>query len=85
MKIKMNDKLPENRAMFERSAYVVVELGMGGKLYLRESITSHGLDKVRILPNGRIDLHTINEGARLIMNMVARREFMEDNEKKTQK
>ncbi len=82
MKIKMNDNLPENRTMFERNAYVVVELGIGGKLHLRESITNHGLDKVRTLPNGRIDLHSINEGARLIMNMAARREFMEDNEKK---
>lgn len=85
MKFDMNDNLPENREMFERNAYVVAELGINGKLHLRASMTNHGLDKVRTLPNGRIDLHTINECARVIMNMAARREFMEDNEKKEQK
>lgn len=85
MKIERNDDVPENRAMFERNAYVVVELGIGGKLHLRESMTNHGLDKVRTLPNGRIDLHSINESARVIMNMAACREFMEGNEKTKQK
>jgi len=84
MKFEINDNLPENREMFERNAYVVLELAINGKLHLRESITNHGLDKVRTLPNGRIDLHTINEGARVIMNMAARREFMEDDEKEKQ-
>lgn len=78
----MNDNLPETREIFERNAYVVVELGINGKLHLARSITDHGLDKVRTLPNGRIDLHTINEGARVIMNMASRRELMEGNEKK---
>lgn len=85
MKFEINDNLPEDRSMFERNAYVVLELAMSGKLHLRESITNHGLDKVRTLPNGRLDLHSINEGARVIMNMVARRDFMEqDDEKKQQ-
>lgn len=82
MKFEMNDSLPENREMFERNAYVVVEMGINGRLHFAQSVTEHGLDKVRILPNGRIDLHTINEGARVIMNMAARRDFMEDLEKK---
>ncbi len=81
MKFERNDNLPEDRAMLERNAYVVVELGIGGNLYFRESITNHGLDKVRTLPNGRIDLHSINEGARAIMNMASRRDFMEQEDK----
>jgi hypothetical protein len=82
MKFEMNDSLPENRETFERNAYVVVEMGINGRLHFAQSVTEHGLDKVRTLPNGRIDLHTINEGARVIMNMTARRDFMEDLEKK---
>jgi|GEM_PF-5058410 len=85
MKFEINDNLPEDRSMFERNAYVVLELGMSGKLHLRESITNHGLDKVRTLPNGRIDLHSINEGARVIMNMATRRDFMEQDDEKKQR
>jgi len=80
MKIEHNENLPENRLMFEHHAYMVAELGINSRLYLTESSANHGLDKVRKLPNGRIDLHTINEGARSMMNLVAGMEQLNPNE-----
>lgn len=71
MKIEYNDNLPESRGIYERRIYAVIEMGLNRTLHLRESINNHGLDKIRQLPNGRVDLHTINEITRTIMSMVA--------------
>lgn len=85
MKIEPNENLPESRIMFEHHAYMVMEMGINGTLHLTERSANHGLDKVRKLPNGRIDLHTINEGARSIMNMIALEGKMKQDEKDEKK
>lgn len=77
MKFEDNDNLPDSRMMLEHNAYVAVEMATNSKLHFSENARNHGLDKVRTLPNGRIDLHTINEGARTIMNMVSLPNFLE--------
>lgn len=70
---KMTDmKTPRNRLEFERNFNLLKEQGYQGKMHFMQG-TSHVMDslnKVKILPNGRIDLLTINEGARLQANMM---------------
>ncbi|WP_433863826.1 hypothetical protein [Sphingobacterium thalpophilum] len=82
MKLEANENLPENRLMFEHNLYLVVEMAMNSRLHFSKRAQNHGLDKVRRLPNGRLDLHTINESARVIMNMFSRQDSIDLNEKK---
>lgn len=60
-------------------------MGINGTLRLTERSANHGLDKIRKLPNGRIDLNTVNEGARSIMNVIALEERMKPNEEKNKR
>ncbi|MBE0369667.1 AVAST type 1 anti-phage system protein Avs1c [Pseudoalteromonas aurantia] len=70
---KMTDmKTPRNRLEFERNFNLLKEQGYQGKMHFMQG-TSHVIDslnKVKMLPNGRIDLLTINESARLQANMM---------------
>lgn len=80
MKIEDAKNLPDHRTLFEHHLYLVNELNRLGRLRLRKGMENPGIDKVRSLPNGRIDLHTINEGARIMMNICANMEEMDDIE-----
>ncbi|WP_281560651.1 AVAST type 1 anti-phage system protein Avs1c [Thalassomonas sp. RHCl1] len=68
---KMTDmKTPRNRLEFERNFNLLREQAYQGKLHFVQG-TMHVVDslkKVQKLPNGRIDLLTINESARLQAN-----------------
>jgi hypothetical protein len=70
---KMTDmKTPRNRLEFERNFNLLAEQANQGKMQFGPG-ARHGLDsikKVQKLPNGRIDLLTINESARLQANMM---------------
>lgn len=81
MKIKINENTPESREMFEHNIHLVIEMGRNGTLHLTESFEYSGLDKIRELPNHRVDLLTVNEMARTIMNMAANKEEMLPHEK----
>lgn len=70
MEIKINENTPESRLMFEHHIHLVSEVTNKGNLILKKGMKNHGLDKVRNLPNGRVDMLTINEGARSIINMI---------------
>ena len=70
---KMTDmKTPRNRLEFERNFNLLAEKMYQGKMHFGHNV-AHGVDslrKIQKLPNGRIDLLTINESARLQANMM---------------
>jgi len=61
---------PETRAEFERRFHLLSVQLKRGLLHLPYNAPS-GLEKVRLLPNGRIDFLSVNEFARLQANMTA--------------
>lgn len=66
---------PATRADFEERMQIVREQLMQGKLLFNRGLRGpESLLKVRLLPNRRIDLMSINESARLQGNMA--RQFM---------
>jgi hypothetical protein len=70
---KMTDmKKPRNRLEFERNFNLLAENMYQGKVHFGQNVP-HVIDsikKIKNLPNGRIDLLTINESARLQANMM---------------
>jgi hypothetical protein len=60
-----------SRYEFERNFNILAELLLDGRMnFSHQSIRSvENLKKIRKLPNGRIDLNTINELARTVANM----------------
>ena len=80
---------PYNRREFERNFHITAELMKEGKMHFSDKVTgtTDGLLKVRYLPNGRIDFLSVNEMARLHVNMTANfssdmlfKEFEEKND-----
>ncbi len=65
-------KTPRNRLEFERNFNLFAEKMYQGKVRFGQNVP-HAIDsikKIKKLPNGRIDLLTINESARLQANMM---------------
>jgi len=60
---------PTTRAEFERRFHLLREQISKGKFFIARGLTV-GIDKVRFLPNGRIDFLSVNESARLNANMM---------------
>lgn len=73
--IMQDMKTPSTRAEFERNFHLLHHRMVQGKFFVANGIQL-GLEKVRYLPNGRIDLLSIDERARLNANMSA--QFEED-------
>ena len=61
---------PMTRAEFERRFHLLLEQIRTGKFHVARGIPL-GIEKVRYLPNGRIDFLSVNESARLNANMMA--------------
>jgi hypothetical protein len=59
---------PTTRAEFERHFNILREQICKGKYHIAHGMET-GLEKVRYLPNGRIDFLSVNESARLQANM----------------
>jgi hypothetical protein len=70
---KSRQEFLSSREDFERNFCILEELLRNGRMSFTEgSMKSvEGLQKVRKLPNGRIDFHTVNEMARLSANSAA--------------
>ena len=60
---------PATRAEFERRFHLLRERIRQGKFHVAKGMT-RGIEKVRFLPNGRIDFLSVNESARLQANMI---------------
>ena len=61
---------PMTRAEFERRFHLLRERICQGKFHIFQGMKP-GIEKVRYLPNGRIDFLSVNESARLNANMMA--------------
>jgi hypothetical protein len=61
---------PTTRAEFERRFHLLREQIRKGKFFVARGMTA-GIDKVRFLPNRRIDFLSVNESARLQANMMS--------------
>lgn len=60
-----------NRTDFERNAFLLSEMIIQKKLQMNISMKGNtGLEKVRIVPNGRININTIDERVRSMMHMM---------------
>lgn len=63
-------KTPSTRAEFERRFHLLNEQIKQEKIHFSASVV-HGIDgiqKVRLLPNGRIDFLSVNESVRCLVN-----------------
>lgn len=67
-----NSEFLYSRVDFERNANIFAELLIEGRMKFANNLqkTINSILRVRKLPNGRIDLNTINELARVSMNSV---------------
>ena len=65
-----NMQTPMTRAEFERNFYLLRERMRQGKFFVARGIPMT-IEKIRYLPNGRIDLLTIDESARSQANMMS--------------
>lgn len=65
-------KTPQTRAEFERRLHLLREQLRQGKMYYSSSVVRSidGLQRVRMLPNGRIDFLSVDESTRLQANMM---------------
>lgn len=61
---------PTTRADFERRFHLLLESMRRGTYHVSHGMTG-GIEKVRFLPNGRIDFLSVNESARLQANSIA--------------
>ncbi|HWO26323.1 MAG TPA: AVAST type 1 anti-phage system protein Avs1c [Kofleriaceae bacterium] len=62
---------PFSRESFERNLFILREIMMNGRLFHLRGLPMEGLLRVRELPNGRIDLLSVDELTRLKANMMA--------------
>lgn len=63
---------PQTRDEFERRLYLLRERLRQGKMFFSSSVVRglDGLQRVRVLPNGRIDFLSVDESTRLQANMM---------------
>lgn len=66
---------PKSRSDFEHHFFLLAERINQDKLRLARGIRTDGLRRVRKLPNGRLDLLSIDEMTRLMANMCAQPPF----------
>lgn len=76
-------KTPDTREEFEHNFHFVQEQISREKFNVVRGVET-GLERVRLLPNGRIDLLSINETARVTANTMATfagrfKEFMQED------
>lgn len=69
---------PQTRDEFERRLYLLRERLRQGKMFFSSNVVRHldGLQRVRVLPNGRIDFLSVDESTRLQANMMV--QFQEE-------
>lgn len=63
-------KTPDTREEFEMNFHFVQEQVNRGKFNVMRGVET-GLEQMRVLPNGRIDLLSIDESARVTANTMA--------------
>jgi hypothetical protein len=73
MKIEPMQNVPTSREELERNLFLLGEKIKDGKFIVGPTLshTIDGLQRLRKLPNGRVDLLTLDEMTRLNANMIA--------------
>jgi len=73
---------PQTRAEFERRFFLFRESLRHGKVHFNRGLerTIDGILRVRNLPNGRIDFLSVDESARLQVNMMSQFQGLEFEE-----
>ncbi len=61
---------PKTRSEFELRFHYLQNIMKQGKYHVGSNVSMEGIFNVRKLPNGRIDLLSVNEQARLQANMM---------------
>lgn len=61
---------PMTRAEFEHRFHLLRERIQHGEMHFADTNMTLGIQKIRYLPNGRIDFLSVNESARLQANMM---------------
>jgi hypothetical protein len=62
---------PNSREEFEHNLFLLGEIINMGKMRIAPGISTDGLVRIRKLPNGRVDLLSIDEATRLKANIFA--------------
>jgi hypothetical protein len=65
-------KIPDTRGEFERNFHLLHRKMEQGQMHFSANVihTLEGLQKIRVLPNGRIDFLSVDESARVSANMM---------------
>jgi len=71
MKIRPIRNIAKTRREFERDFHILAEHMRSGKLRFVRGVSTEGLEKVRYLPNRRINFLSVNESARSTANSLA--------------
>jgi hypothetical protein len=73
MTIKVNPmrSTPRTRSQFERNLNILTEAMRQERFFMPTHMPTEGLRRARRLPNGRIDLTSIDESVRLMANTMA--------------
>lgn len=73
MKIERMRSIPTSRGEMERNLFLLEEKMKSGKFFIAQGMTHtiDGLRRLRNLPNGRVDLLSLDEMTRLSANMMA--------------
>jgi hypothetical protein len=81
IKVTHMRSVPTTRGEFERNLHILRELIEQRRLHFHADISFESFLRARLLPNGRIDLTSIDESLRLHANMSANMdEFSTPNE-----
>lgn len=72
--------MPNSRKEFEHNMHLLKERAEKGQIHLTNSSmrSIKGIMNVRYAPNQRVNLHTINEMARLMANMVTQMNYKKE-------
>lgn len=62
---------PNSREEFEYNLYLLGEIIRNGRMRMLPGMSTDGLVRIRKLPNGRVDLLSVDEATRLKANLFA--------------
>ena len=63
--------IAKTRREFERNFHILEEHIRNGKMRFMRGVSTDGIERVRYLPNRRVDFLSVNESARLTANSIA--------------
>lgn len=71
MNLKPMTSIARTRSEFERNFNILAEKMRYSRISIARGVKTDGIERVRYLPNKRIDFLSVNESARLMANIFA--------------